>query len=538
VSKKSKGIAFVTFANPSHALAAFRSSDGHTFQGRLLHVLPAIQQGPEAEGKTLKDKRRQALKADATKDFKWSTLYMSADAVAASVADRLGIDKTDILNPHDEENGKSISPAVRLALAETSVINETRDFLKEEGINVDAFDETNGQSTKRSDTVLLVKNIPYGTAADTIQSMFEKHGSVERIVMPPGGTIAVVEMQVAGEAKVAFKALSYKRLGNSVLYLEKAPLGLLAEKIESTKKKAEVADAKSSSATEIAPESSTKVETGATLFIKNLSFSTTDERLQLAFSKFADLLFVRIQKRESRKRDGTGSVSLSMGYGFAGFRTLQAAQIAQKAMDKTTLDGHVLSVAFSRRGHDNDETRELAEDPNGAEVAPSSKLIVKNLAFEATKKEVRELFAAYGKLKSVRVPRKGLASAGGAASGVRGFGFVEFVSRSEAMYAYKALRHSHLLGRHLVLEWDVEGGVSSSTSTARTSGVDAGNDPFLTRLRQKAAQNVAASSAAAAGTGAHRRDKLKLNDEDIRQAARDERRSQQNNDDEDDDDEE
>ena len=41
-------------------------------------------------------------------------------------------------------------------------------------------------------------------------------------------------------------------------------------------------------------------------------------------------------------------------------------------------------------------------------------------------------------------------------SRTRGFAFIEFVSRVEAENAYAALRHTHLLGRHLVLEWAEE----------------------------------------------------------------------------------
>ncbi|KAF4728625.1 RNA binding motif protein 19, partial [Perkinsus olseni] len=37
-------------------------------------------------------------------------------------------------------------------------------------------------------------------------------------------------------------------------------------------------------------------------------------------------------------------------------------------------------------------------------------------------------------------------------SGHRGFAFVEFVSRSEALAAMEALQHTHLYGRRLVLE--------------------------------------------------------------------------------------
>lgn len=39
----------------------------------------------------------------------------------------------------------------------------------------------------------------------------------------------------------------------------------------------------------------------------------------------------------------------------------------------------------------------------------------------------------------------------------RGFAFLDFVSRNEAENAYNALKHTHLLGRHLVLQWAEEG---------------------------------------------------------------------------------
>jgi len=41
-------------------------------------------------------------------------------------------------------------------------------------------------------------------------------------------------------------------------------------------------------------------------------------------------------------------------------------------------------------------------------------------------------------------------------SRTRGFAFLDFLSRHEAENANAALRHTHLLGRHLVLEWAEE----------------------------------------------------------------------------------
>ena len=60
------------------------------------------------------------------------------------------------------------------------------------------------------------------------------------------------------------------------------------------------------------------------------------------------------------------------------------------------------------------------------------------------------VFSAYGKLKSVRLPKRFDRRS-------RGFAFLEFVTRHEAENAYNALKHTHLLGRHLVLEWAQEG---------------------------------------------------------------------------------
>lgn len=478
----------MTFADPLHALAAFRAADGSTFQGRLLHVMPAVKLREDTkEPVNVRDKRRQELKAGAAKDFNWSTLFMSSDAVASSIAERLGVTKSDLLNPDDDAKGGKVSPAVRLALAETNVIQETKDYLEKEGINVEAFQ---GSNVKRSDTVMLVKNIPFGTTRETLQGLFEKYGKVERVLMPPSGTIAIVEMEVAGESKVAFKALAYKRIGNSVLYLEKAPIGVIIGPSQNTR----TADRTDDKSEAIAAEEDA-ADASATLFVKNLSFSTTDERLAMAFSSYSDFVFARIQRRPSKN----GAVKLSMGYGFVGFRDADAAKRAQRGLDKSTLDGHVLAVSFAKRGHDEDDVTAVSNSTEGGS-APTTKLIIKNLPFQASKRDVRDLFAAHGKLKSVRVPRKsagGINSSGGSATGVRGFGFVEFVNRKEAENAYNSLKHTHLLGRHLVLEWDLQGAGSQADQ--------------LESLRTKTARGLRDVGI--------RKEKLHLNEEDIRAAS-------------------
>ena len=92
-----------------------------------------------------------------------------------------------------------------------------------------------------------------------------------------------------------------------------------------------------------------------------------------------------------------------------------------------------------------EKVSEQAEIEN--EEVQSEKLLVKNLAFEATADEIRELFMQFGHIKKVRLPTKVNSNHH------RGFGFVEFATKDEAKLAFKELQHSHLYNRKLVIEY-------------------------------------------------------------------------------------
>ncbi|KAG2129499.1 hypothetical protein DEU56DRAFT_956732 [Suillus clintonianus] len=449
LSKQPKGLAYVTFEQPTSALSAYEALDKTSFQGRLLHILPAVDRKGkfevvEGEGKkqSLKDVRGSQRKAAAGREFNWSMLYMNSDAVASSIADRMGIAKADILNPESD------NAAVKLALAETHVIQETKSYLESQGVIISSF-----SSRARSDTTILVKNIPYGTTAEQIREMFESHGELSRVIVPPAGTMAVVEFGQADEAAKAFRAVAYRRLGSSVVYLEKGPMGMFQETSDTAGnssrtlttafKPITIAEQEAGSG---ADEDEPTLSAGMTLFVKNLAFSTTAERLTQVFRNLPGFSFARVQTKPDPKRPtvpGAEAPRLSMGYGFVGFKTAEDAKKAMKSMQGFTLDGHSLHVKFAGRGTE--------DEPKDKTVAKSTstKMIVKNVPFEATKKDIRELFSAHGHLKSVRLPKK-------FDSRSRGFAFLEFLTRHEAENAYAALRHTHLLGRHLVLQWAEE----------------------------------------------------------------------------------
>lgn len=362
---------------------------------------------------------------------------LQADAVASSIADRMNIPKSDILN------SESDNAAVKLALAETHIINETKSFLEQHDVVLESF---TAKQPQRSDTVILVKNIPYGTSADTLRTMFASHGELRRVLVPPAGTLAVVEYEHAIDAKNAFRALAYRRLGDSIMYLEKAPLGVFAESAGSQDASTEplvaagvkpIAAPVSADAVADAAAGEPALSAATTLFLKNLAFSTTAEGLVAALRHLPGFAFARVQTKVDPARPGA---RLSMGYGFVGFKTKEEATRGLKSLEGFVLDGHVLTVKWAGRGADEAEGSEAKGTPK------SSKMIVKNVPFEATKKDIQQLFGAHAQLKSVRLPRK-------FDKRTRGFAFLEFVSPHEAARAYAALRHTHLLGRHLVLEW-------------------------------------------------------------------------------------
>ncbi|KAJ7094410.1 hypothetical protein C8R44DRAFT_814432 [Mycena epipterygia] len=444
VSKQSKGVAYVTFTQAASALAAYETLDRKSFQGRLIHILAAVDRKgkfevEEVEGrkKTVKGEKNSQRKAAAGKEFNWSMLYMNSDAVASSIADRMRISKSEILNPESSDNA-----AVKLALAETHIIQETKTYLESQGVILDSF-----SARARSDIIILVKNIPYGTTAEQIRELFEPHGTLTRVLVPPAGTMAVVEFARSDEAAIGFRAVAYRRLGNSVVYLEKGPLGMfgdgpVGQSVDNSGDGVHVVKIAEQAAGE-EEEEEPALGAGTTLFVKNLAFATSTERLTQMFGNLPSFSFARVQMKPDPKRpDGR----LSMGYGFVGFKDVEGAKKAVKSMQGFVLDGHALHVKFAGRG-----TEEVETKGKGGAAAKSrtTKMIVKNVPFEATKKDIRELFSSHGHLKSVRVPKK-------FDSRTRGFAFLDFVSRHEAENAYAALRHTHLLGRHLVLEWAEE----------------------------------------------------------------------------------
>ncbi|KAG5190395.1 hypothetical protein JKP88DRAFT_347588 [Tribonema minus] len=303
-------------------------------------------------------------------------------------------------------------------------------------------------------------------------------------------SVALVEFGTAVDARRAFKRLAYTRYQHVPLYLEWAPLGIFKEGAPKSKQAlptgehavgaiAGVSADGSAAATDAAAadeDQDANASTANTVYVKNLAWATTEDGLRRCFEAIGAIRAVAIP----RKKPPAGSAAakdappggLSMGFGFVEFAAAASAKTAVATLQGTILDGHALELKHS--------TKRLAPVPKqigvGVGGKKRSKLIARNVAFQATARELRELFGAYGQLQRVRMPKKFDGSH-------RGFAFIDFATAQEASNAFQALASTHLYGRHLVLEWaeeDSEGGDVSA-------------------LREKAAKDVRGALAAKAG---------------------------------------
>lgn len=511
-TKRSRGVALVSFVIPENAAQALAALDGTIFCGRILHVLPgrprpqpmnnnkAHDSRNEAPGmntfkKGREDARREAARSGNDEGAR-NAMYLSADAVAGTVAERYGVSKADLLGT---ERGESGAAAVRLAVGEAAMQAETREYLLQNGIDLSkalkATAPTNAHTTagrhkRLFRTAFLVKNLPSRTRESDLEDLFGMYGSLHRLTVVPSGLLAVIEFSSAADARRAYGGLAYKRFKDVPLYLEWLPSDALVDPVKGSRSstgnevghsRSKVSEGDGDGGLALQDEQQIK---STTVYVKNLNFETREDALKAHVTKIFKrhsevakaVRSVTVATKKNPK-DPNGS-RLSMGFGFIEFSSSKAAAEAVKVGQSSTLDGHTLELRFSTRGGDRPEAsakRNRRDGESAVKRKPCSKLIVRNIAFEATVKDVRQLFASFGQIKSVRLPRKMDGSH-------RGFGFLEFVSKNEARTAKTALADAHLYGRHLVIEYADED-TDASTSLAKLQEIAAKQMPESKRRR-------------------------------------------------------
>ena len=369
------------------------------------------------------------------------------------------------------------SAAVRLALGETQIVMEMQQFLEDNDVHLGAF---NDGSSKRSKTVILAKNLPADTQTEEIRQVFTKFGILGRVVMPPSGVTALVEFVEPSEARKAFKKLAYTKFKYVPLYLEWAPEKTFGskefkndsvkdeEKLEdgdapkkindttiNTKANPQVPSKKVSETVQKEPDSEeveddSEPEPDTTLFIKNLNFTTEEQTVRSHFRYLGSIHLIQVARKKDPE-DPTQMISL--GYGFIQFKQRSSAERALKTMQFHDIDGKKIELKRSDRTLQSDVKGAARKQTDKSEQKNTTKIMVRNIPFQANIGEIQDIFKAFGEIKALRLPKK---MAPGASSH-RGFGFVDYFTKGDAKQAFDALHHStHLYGRRLVLEWAAE----------------------------------------------------------------------------------
>ncbi|SCQ16989.1 multiple RNA-binding domain-containing protein 1, putative [Plasmodium ovale] len=504
-----RAYAFVSFVFPSSCERAKEGLHDAIYRGKILSVKYAKEKYIDFENsKKSKNNILIKLSKESKTSYKkileiqkkrncqnenvWNLLYTDINASIHNFCKENNCSRESILNIRD----KNI--AVNVSLTETYIINKMKEWIRKEGIHLEAFEqvykkgeetqvkvdpgenETAGENIqedakkvikyKRSDDTIVVKNLAMHTNQRDIINMFKKYGILKKVSFSPYNNVAIMQFENSENAKKAFVANSYTRYRKLPLYLEWAPINLF-EKTEKTAENAKSDMNGTVSAAEpvAAPneategnnrgayesESSDEEGTHASVYIKNLNFSTKEEDFKKLFEKLDGFITCNIvkskkviTKREHEKNQKENDQKyISQGYGFAEFKSKEQAIDAIKKLTATTLDDHILELSLSRnrvkkKSNKNNDEKKIVKEKKKV----TKKLLIKNLAFQVTKEELRKLFSSFGNIKSVRIPKN-------AYNRSRGYAFVEFMSKSECQTAIESLQHTHLYGRHLIIDF-------------------------------------------------------------------------------------
>ena len=254
---------------------------------------------------------------------------MNQDSVAAAMAAQHNVSKGSLL----DRNQNNL--AVRVAKAEAIIINQTKDWMKENGIDLEKLERRERLKCKRSHTLIIIKNIPFHTKEKELRDLFERYGVLKKLAISPFNTLALVEMENEKQTKAAMKNLQNYSINFIMpMYLEYAPMFFSEAQLKEIKAEEEKEEAK---------KGDTDFQNDKTVFVKNLNFTTNEEMLEEVFKE------AKLGKIHSCKIIRNTETQLSRGYGFVELESAEAAKKAIKKLQNFLLEEHALKLSFSKQ---------------------------------------------------------------------------------------------------------------------------------------------------------------------------------------------
>ncbi|KAM7531663.1 hypothetical protein LguiB_035073 [Lonicera macranthoides] len=150
------------------------------------------------------------------------------------------------------------------------------------------------------------------------------------------------------------------------------------------------------------------------VFVKNLSESVDNVKLQELFQKFGNILSCKVVMFEDGK---------SKGYGFVQFESEESANTAIENLNGTTVEGKQMYVGKFVKKSDR-----VLPSPD----AKYTNLYIKNLDPDVTEECLKDKFSAFGKIVSLAISKDDSGAS-------RGFGFVNFDNPDDARQAMEAM---------------------------------------------------------------------------------------------------
>lgn len=290
---------------------------------------------------SFKDKKAARLRQHTPENY--NPFFMNKDTIAEAIAARIGVTRADVLNPESED------AASRLAVAESQLVEETKQLFAANGIDPEIITRTTNKN-ELSRTVLFVKNLRYETTEEELRGMFAAKGTLVRFVLAPTHSIAIVEFARPDEARKAWESLNYRLLHDSPLFIQWAPEGCTTGPgSETDERKSRI------------PKVEIKT---TTLIVKNLPFEAKKADVRNVCSTYGKIKAIRM----SKKPDGSGH----RGFCFLDFATRQEAQSAYDSLQNVHLLGRHLIVQPAQEGK-NEETKSQKQGSLGEIITKTKK---------------------------------------------------------------------------------------------------------------------------------------------------------------------
>ncbi|CAL6008009.1 Polyadenylate-binding_protein [Hexamita inflata] len=417
VSKEPTGVGFIQYETPKGLKNLLKKKE-ILMQGMYLQ----IQQASQLEMK--ESDFEFAKKAfDKHNTLAWNSLVQNQQNITNQLSQRLNIDHTQIQN----------NP-VAMATGEALLNKELREKMTAAGLQ---------ESGPRSKTAILVKNLSDDVTEQMIRQQFGQFGPLLGCDLFFVG-FCLVQFGQPSDARRAFNRLAFKKIGTRFMpmMLEWAILKdqieaqeeVKEEEIEKTAEKEPEEKKIINKEQKIEPEKKEepkpiekpKPENTKSVHIKSISFQTTAEKFEQTLKQTL--------KEQLISCNLVQGLNGHKGFGFAVVKENDFQNTLQK-INKIICDGFRFEATESVSKTQKQEENDL----------DTTKLIVKNLAFQASAKELKQLLSQFGRVVSFRAPKK-------LDNTLRGFAFVEYATEKEAGAAMNLIKTTHFYGRHLVAE--------------------------------------------------------------------------------------